>query len=459
MEKSNTNITDCFIHNLMDFAASIDDNVYRHIQNCFLDYLGCAWGGTTLLGTKVEMFINDTVGSAGKSEVFGQKTKYGATIAAFANGMFSHALEMDDGQRVGTMHLAAPVFSGLLAIAEQENITYDDFLKGAAVGYETAIRLACSIQPYHKKRGFHTTGTCGTIGVAMAVATALHANFDQYKSTLSAAVSSAAGVLEMLADDSELKPYNVGRAASDGLLSAYIGKCGFVSPNDALMGKRGFYATMTDKYDLSYVLEFEKYPVLCTTTFFKPYAACRHCHPAIEAALALTKQQGIVSSKIKAIKVKTYDLAIVGHDHQEAKSVNSAKMSIPYSVAVAVIQQRAGIQEFDLNTIAREDIAGLAKKVTVEEDPSLSALIPDKRAAIVEIMTDETVYQKKVDVAKGEPENPMSREELVQKFCFLAQYAGRDNRWCDRAAQMIFDSSKGSLMGSMLPYLFGNTID
>ena len=134
-------------------------------------------------------------------------------------------------------------------------------------------------------------------------------------------------------------------------------------------------------------------------------------------------------------------------------------MSIPYSVAVAIIQQQAGIQEFDLNTITREDIAGLAKKVTVEEDPSLSALIPDKRAAIVEIMTDETVYQKKVDVAKGEPENPMSREELVQKFCFLAQYAGKDSRWCDRAAQLIFDSSRGALMGSMLPYLFGNTID
>ena len=271
--------------------------------------------------------------------------------------------------------------------------------------------------------------------------------------TLSAAVSSAAGVLEMLSDDSEMKPFNVGRAASDAITAAYVGKVGFVPPLDALMGKRGFYATMTEKYDLSYISSFQEHQNLCKSTFFKPYAACRHCHPAIEAALILASQNTIDTSDIQSVVVKTYDLAIVGHDHQEAKSVNSAKMSIPYSVAVALIDKKADIFEFEEKCIKREDIVALSKKTTVQEEPSLSALIPNKRAAIVEVMSSNNNYHQKVEVAKGEPENPMTREELVQKFNFLAQYAGKNEAWCEKAASLVFDIQMKTKINTILPSL------
>lgn len=438
----NNTLTDTFIKNLMDYIdGHLDGSVYAHIQNCFLDYLGCAVSGARLLEAKSEKLLNSSLYAEGRCSIFGKGKHYGVNIASLVNGMYSHALEMDDGQRIGTLHLAAPVFSGLLAVAENEDIAYGDFLRGAIAGYETAIRLACSVQPYHKKRGFHTTGTCGTIGTAMAIATALRFDFEQLKTALSAAVSSAAGVLEMLSDDSELKPFNVGRAASDGITAAYVGTAGFVPPDDALTGKRGFYATMTEKYDLSYIKAFEEHPDLCKTTFFKPYAACRHCHPAIEASIMLAKENMINIDDIQEVMVKTYDLAIVGHDHKEAKSVNSAKMGIPYSVAVSIIDKKADILEFDEECLKRKDIVDLSSKVTVCEDPSLSALIPDKRAAIVEIVTSDKVYRERVDVAKGEPENPMTREELIQKFKFLVRYAGKDDIWCSNAVRGVYDTA------------------
>jgi 2-methylcitrate dehydratase PrpD len=450
----NNTLTDTFIKNLMDYTDShLDDSIYNHVKNCFLDYIGCAVSGARLLGAKSEKLLNSPLCSDGESCIFGKGKHYGVNIASLVNGMYSHALEMDDGQRVGTLHLAAPVFSGLLAVAENENITYGDFLRGAIAGYETAIRLACSVQPYHKKRGFHTTGTCGTIGTAMAIATSLKFDFEQFKTTLAASVSSAAGVLEMLSDDSELKPFNVGRAASDGITAAYVGKAGFVAPDDALMGKRGFYATMTEKYDLSYITTFEEHPDLCKTTFFKPYAACRHCHPAIEAAIMLAKDNVINPDEILEIIVKTYDLAIVGHDHKEAKSVNAAKMGIPYSVAVSIIDKKADILEFSEECLERKDIADLSSKVTVYEDPSLSALIPDKRAAIVEIVTSNKVYRQRVDVAKGEPENPMTREELVQKFNFLARYAGKDAVWCSNAVKAVYESGYDEKVNDLISYM------
>mgnify|MGYP002622148691 CR=1 FL=1 len=447
-------LTDVFVDNLLSYVnGHIDSSVYAHIQNSFLDYVGCALSGSRLLESKADLLLSTPIGTEGDCSIFGKGRNFGANTAALINGMYAHALEMDDGQRVGTMHLAAPVFSGLIAISEHENISYGDFLRGAIAGYETAIRLACSIQPYHKKRGFHTTGTCGTIGSAMAIAAALKFDFKQAKATLSAAVSSAAGVLEMLSDDSELKPFNVGRAASDAIMAAYVGKVGLEPPLDALMGKRGFYATMTEKYDLSYITDFNLHPEISKTTFFKPYAACRHCHPAIEAAICLSKENTINPADIQEVKVRTYDLAIVGHDHQVAKSVNSAKMSIPYSVAVSILDKKADIFEFDEKSLQRNDIAELSGKVTVVEDPSLSALIPNKRSAIVEVTTANKTYVERVDVAKGEPENPMSREDLKQKFFFLAQYAGKDAEWCKEAFNRIFDTSKDELVTDILTFI------
>lgn len=447
----NKTLTDTFIKNVMDYIDNhLDDTVFAHIKNSFLDYVGCAVSGAKLFESKSEKLLKSPLCTSGNSSIFGKGRHYSVGIASLINGMYSHALEMDDGQRVGTLHLAAPVFSGLLSVAENEDISYGDFLRGAIAGYETAIRLACSIQPYHKKRGFHTTGTCGTIGTAMAIATALRFNYEQFKATLSAAVSSAAGVLEMLSDDSELKPYNVGRAASDAIIAAYVGKAGFVAPNDALMGKRGFYSAMTDKYDLSYVESFEERPHLCKTTFFKPYAACRHCHPAIEAAIQLAKKNDISLDEIQEVIVKTYDLAITGHNHKVAKSVNSAKMSIPYSVAVSIIDKKADILEFNETCIQRKDIAVLSSKVTVCEDPSLSTLIPNKRAAIVDIITPQKIYTQRIDVAKGEPENPMNKGEIITKFRFLSNYAGKDDKWSDDAIYAIFNTSLNSSINKVL---------
>lgn len=418
------NVTDLFIANLFNLSrAPMTKEVENHMRDSFLDYLGCAMAGSKMLKTEISELLDSGICSQGNCTVFGRKEKYSVKDAALINGIFSHVLEMDDGHRVATMHLAAPIFSALLAVTEHERLTFGEFLRGSMVGYETAIRLAVAMQPNHKKRGFHTTGTCGTLGVAIAVAVALKFDEKQMKSALSAAVSSAAGVLEMLSDDSQLKPYNVGRAAMDGIIAAYIGKAGFEAPKDALMGKRGFFATMTDKCDTKVLEEFDFENLYCMGTFFKPYAACRHCHPAIEAALLLREENNINLSDIESILVKAYDLAIVGHAHTTINGVNAAKMSIPYGVAIALSEGHAGINDFEERYFCRDDIKTLTSKVSVIENPELSALIPNKRASIVEITTKYDKYVKRVDVAKGEPENPMTKEEIVNKFLESFRYA------------------------------------
>ena len=216
--------------------------------------------------------------------------------------MNAHVAELDDGHRRGMIHVGAPVLSALLPVAEVCDVPEELLLKSVCVGYEAAIRCACALQPSHKVRGYHTSGTCGTIGAAMAVATAFGQNREQMKTTLSAAAASASGLLELQEDGSEMKPYNIAQAAVGGIIAAMAGESGYVPPKDAVGGKRGFLHVLSDDWhpDALSDSDAKKYSLL--SIYRKPYAACRHAHAPIEAALTIKQEHRISAEEIKSMR-------------------------------------------------------------------------------------------------------------------------------------------------------------
>ena len=411
-------MTDTFISNLLSIRPDkLSDKVYFVASRCFIDYLAC-----TLAGAKS---FQSAVASA-----FCIHRQSSMQIEALFRGMNSHVTELDDGHRKGAVHVGGTVFSALLSVAQHVNIPSRDFLFGAIIGYETTVRLACAIQPGNKARGYHATGTCGTVGAALGIAAALHYSAAQMKTTLSAAVTSAAGVLEMQEDDSDLKPYNVGRAAMDAVVAAFIGRNGLCGPKDPLGGKRGFLKVMTDTPHPEFLTDFNSETLCIEQIYQKTYAACRHAHPAIEAALALRNDIDI--EQIEKIEVRAYRLAVAGHDHTQIHSVGSAKMSIPFGVAVALVTGSAGLASYSEKTILDEKILELTRKVVIMEDGELTALCPEKRASILTIhLSDGKTQTKRVDYPKGEPENPLTKEELEEKFRELAMFGGLTKEACD----------------------------
>ena len=415
------NITTIFSNNLKSLCSNSDiERHYYDAKLCLLDYLACLVGGEGYYQQKLSI---QGIGESIQTDAL----KY---------GLYSHVLELDDGHRRGAVHVGATVFSALLSVAEKENLTSRDFLLGAIVGYEATVKLACAVQPGCRKRGYHATGTCGTVGAALGVAAALHYNEEQMKTTLSAAVAGAAGVLEMQEDGSDLKPYNVGRAAMDAVVAAMIGKAGLKGPKDAIGGKRGFLKVMTDDPHTEYLTDFNSETLCIEQIYQKVYAACRHAHPAIEAAQKIKPQ--IKISEIEKIEVLTYLQAIEGHNYVEIPTVSAAKMSIPFSVAVALATGSADMKAFSIENVANKTILDLTKKVEVKEDADLTALNPQKRAAIVVVHTKDGDYSQRVDYPKGEPENPLSKEELENKFRGLAMYGGLTSEECDAVIAEIW---------------------
>lgn len=424
-------MTDFFLKKIFATGKKdIPEAIYSHARLCFLDYLACALAGAKLYFERENSYLQSVSSEVGVASVLGHHVKSTMQTAALLNGISAHVIELDDGHRIGMIHLGAPIISALLAVAEKENVSSEDFLYGIVIGYEVAIRLACATQPGCKLKGYHATGVCGTVGATMAIAAALKFNFEQIKSAFSAATTSASGLLEMIEGDTHLKPFNAGHAAMDAVSAAYIGKAGFHAPEDALGGKRGFLHAVTDSAKMEYLTDFKKGFYYIDTIYNKPYASCRHTHPSIEAAMQIRLQKGFCLEDVESISVETYKLAVNGHDHTDIKGENSAKMSIPYSLAVALVTGKAGLDEYSEKNVKDPKILEIASKISVKDIDELTELCPQKRVAVVKVNTKSEQYTSRIEYPKGEPENPLTSEEFHQKFNGLMSFAGYDESVC-----------------------------
>lgn len=409
-----SNITEQFVEYLLSKAEAITPKIMNKAVACKEDYMAVTRAGARKNQLHMEKLLRFS--SVGNAEIIGYDKRTDSKTAALINGFNAHSLELDDGQRFAMIHLGASIISVIHAAYDEFQFTAESYLRGIVIGYETACRLAIVMQPSHKNRGYHAAGTCGTIGSAVGAAFAMGMDPQQLKRVITIAAGSSAGMLEMQEQRSEVKPYNVGRAAMDGLSAAYMGLTDFEVPDDMLGGERGFFKTFSDSYDASKLIEETSYFEI-ERIYVKPYASCRHSHSAVEAAIRI--HHDVEADAISAVLVETYQLGVKGHDHTQIKGVASAKLSTPYAVAAALLYGKADLSVFEP---LDEKILELAKKVKVTEIPELTAESPQKRIAIVTVTTHDEKIQERVDYAKGDPENPMTEEELSMKSQQLLAY-------------------------------------
>lgn len=398
-----------------------DEKVLDQARACILDFIGVCVAGSKYFIEQNEIYLSEYLALEQKYSIIGTEYKTDPYTAVLVNGWNGHALELDDGHRFGMMHLGTVICPPVLALYENRKISGEELLRGIIAGYEVAVSLSVLMQPSHKQRGYHTTGTCGSVGAAAAVATSMKYREEEIRTTLSAAATSAGGLLEIQEDSSEMKAYNAGQAALNGYVAGKIGRCGWLGPDDILGGARGMMRVMSDWTNQS---------VDCANHFYiesiyrKPYASCRHSHSAIEAALYLKEKYDFCIDQIKNIEVQTYKAGILGHDHKKIFGTGSAKMSTPYAVAVSLLFGKAGLAEFTDEIITNENLVRLISLIDMRENEKLSMAAPQKRSAIVKItLQNGESYMKQVDFPKGEPENPMTKEELEIKFVELCRFA------------------------------------
>lgn len=397
----------------------------------FLDWLGCVLAGAASEKTRVASLL--ATAGEGPAPVIGTGRRTAPLGAALINGMNSHVVELDDGHRHGITHAGGPLIAALLAMAHDPRMSSGSFLKGIVLGYEAALRVAIACQPEAKLNGWHGSGVFGVIGAAIGTGAALGFDRTRLNAALAAAATSASGLVKAFSEGSELKPYNAGQPALTGLAAALTADAGFPGPRDILDGPHGLVRMLrgspADPAGFAVAA-----PYCIETVYLKPYASCRYCHGPVEAALSLARDHGVTAADVTRIEVDTYRLAVHTHDHTEIEGPYSARLSIPYCVGAALATGEAGMAAFAPRALADPETLRIMRATEVREDPALTALVPHRRAARVTLtLADGRRITTRVDLPKGEPEVPMSPEELSAKFTDLAGFAGIDS---DQAATL-----------------------
>lgn len=418
-----------FLDRLDAVRSAIDADIREAARSRILDTLGVMVAGSAAMRRALPSIERLNVPGDGRSGArpVGFEARGDTSSAALLNGISAHWLDLDDGHRYGDVHPGAPVIACLTALASEGRIDGEAFVRGVVVGYEAAIALATAMQPGLRDRGFHATGPCGTVGAAMGAAEALELNREERRAVLAAAVTGAAGLLTAIQDGSDLKATNAGNAAANGLRAAQLGSTGFSAPRDALAGRFGLLEAMTDTPDPAALLVPHTAGALIRTTYLKPYPACRHAHGPVELALRLRAEHRLVAEAVRAVRVRTYRHAVMLHDHCEVQGSTDARMSTPFAVASTLVRGELQLDHFVGAALVDRAVLDLASRVTVLEDPELSALNPTIRGAHLEIeLVDGRTVRDSIELPLGEPERPLTMGTIEQKFLMLWESAERD---------------------------------
>lgn len=395
-------------------------DVIQFTKRCLLDYFGSAIAGRQKRPIRmIEQFSREMGGYEQATVITGGKTS--VMNAALVNGSASHIVELDDIHKGSIIHAATVVIPAALAIAEWKQLSGKDLITAIVVGYEVCYRIGEAVSPSHYYY-WHNTATCGTFGATAAVAKLLNLSIEQTIHALGNAGTQAAGLWEFIEDGAMTKQLHPGKAAMNGLMSALLAEKGFTGATKILEGKRGFFNAMSEEYDEMKITSKlgEEYKI--TENSFKIHASCRHTHHVIDLMIELFQERGRFEHTIDKIVVKTYRVAINITDNDDPMTEYAAKFSLQFCTALSLITGKAGLSAFNDETLWNKDIRSLMKRVELLVDRELDNAYPKKWGASVTIYlkSGETITRE-TDYPKGDPEKPVTEEELILKFMSIAK--------------------------------------
>ena len=385
-----------------------------------LDLIGVAFAGYATMEFP-RLVVNYMASLGGKPEATLIQTpgKIPALNAALGNAACAHAIDMDDGHRFAALHPGTVVIPAALAAAEMKSATTREFLSGIVVGYEIMVRVGAAINPSSLKRGFHATGIAGPFGAAAAAANILRLSQAETVNALGLAGLQASGLLQVNheLEGAKSKPINPGRAAVSGLLSSILAQNGAPGPLEIFEGDDGFLRAFADQVQIETLTRGLGQSYEINNTYDKLYAACRHAHACIDAALEAAHRGSVAPFDIEEITVETYSVGVQLAGIVRPPTPSAARFSIPFSVALALIEQNASADKYTEATVADQKIQSLADKVQLRVSEKWEQAYPNQRGATVEIVdAQDRRWHSEVALAKGEPENPASWDELYGKF-------------------------------------------
>ena len=405
-------------------------------KKSILDGLGLALAGSAAdSGRITRAYLQQAGFRDGEAVVAGSDMKVPPRFAAFANGTSIHADDFDDTQLAAAKdrvyglltHPTVAVLASALAVgAAGRPCSGKQLMLAYHLGVEVECKIAEAIAPRHYEDGFHSTGTCGAIGAAAACARLRGFTAPQVATTLGIASSQAAGLRENFG--TMMKPFHAGHAAEIGVLSADLAGLGWTAASDILEAPSGFFHAYGGSYDPAVMARLATpWTLISPGVSIKPYPSGSLTHPAMTELSRLIRAKGVTAAQVARVDVGTNRNMPNALIHHRPETGLEAKFSMEFCVAILLLEGRAGLAQFTDAVARRPDVREMIRRVNVYVDPEAERAGYDKMTTILKIhlKNGETVAGR-ADFAKGSPGDPMSYQDVAEKFSGCAEYAAWD---------------------------------
>lgn len=398
-------------------------------KRCIIDGLGVMLAGSVQPAAEIVTDYTTTVGASAEATAFGRAPfRTGAAHAALVNATAGHALDWDDTQLATSAdrifglltHPTVPPLVAALAIGERQQVSGREYLEAFLTGFEVECKIAEAINPSHYKQGFHTSGTIGTFGAAVAAAKLLNLDADQLEHMLAIAASSASGIRVNFG--SMTKPLHVGRAAQNGIVAAELAVRGFTGGHDALDPPWGFFSTFShgQGFDEDRIVGVLGNPhtIVSPGVSIKPYPCGVLGHPTMDAMRRLVIDNDVNPDNITAIRVRAGSNILNPLRYDIATNELEAKFCPAFMVGAIALRRKAGVAEFNDAFVQSEPVQAMMRKVTRVLDADIEAQGWEKIRSTVEVdLADGTTLVQQADERyRGGPDLPFTRDELYEKF-------------------------------------------
>ena len=391
------------------WSVAVDHEAHR----TFTNWLGCAVGAARHESVESALTAMQMLQPSAQASVLGRNDKLDMASAALLNGISSHTFDFDDTHLKTIIHPAGPVASAALALAEHMGYSGRELIDALVIGIDVACRVGNAMYPEHYDRGWHITGSTGTLGAAAACARLLKLDVQHTMMALGIAASQPVGMREQFG--TMTKPFHPGGAARAGLLSALMASKGFTASAKALEAPRGMMQTISTKNDWSEITHELGQRFEISFNSYKPFACGIVIHPSIDACAQL-RAKGVKPDDIERIELKVHSLVLELTGKREPQDGLQAKFSVYHGCAAGLMVGRATEDEYHDAFVTRPDMVALRRKVVATVDDSIDEASVDVTA----VLKDGSRVHVFVEHAIGSLQNPMTDAMLEDKFHGLA---------------------------------------
>src|SRR5712672_688214 len=378
----------------------------------------------------------------GSCTLIGHQRTVNATGAAFVNGTAAHGEDFDDTFEGGPVHAGAVIVPAVLAACEKHNPDGRMALIGIAVGTEVLCRLSLVVPKAVHQAGFHPTAIFGAMGAAAGVGAALGLNARQIVDALGIAGSMAGGIIEYLAEGAWTKRLHAGWAAQSGMRAALLAREGFVEPRTVFEGVHGLFNGFAHTTQGDYAALIGDFGArwVSDTIAFKPYPCGTMAQPYIDCARRLAAR-GIRPEDIDAIVCEVAEGTV--HrlweplaDKQRPRNGYAAKFATPYLLATGFVHGGVGLGAFTEAAIRDSGVLALAAKVKYVIDPE-NPYPSNYTGHVRAVMKDGSVVEERQPYLRGGAQEPLTRQDVVDKFALNAQHGGWDKARRDATLKLL----------------------